>query len=92
MFVIVALREKVSSSSQEKSLIKVMLQGVDIAPGPLPAVNVTAHVVPTKSVPVPEPSIVHVLICYSFVNQAITGNSTPFSSKLTSLLVAVSPP
>ena len=52
LFVMMALREKVSSSSTMLSLIIVMSQeGVDMSPGPLPAVNVTVHVVATKSAP-----------------------------------------
>ena len=47
-----ALREKISFPSTKRSLIIVMSQeGVDMSPGPLPAVNVTVHVVATKSAP-----------------------------------------
>ena len=50
LFVIVAMREKVSSSSTKKSPLIMMLQnGVAMEPGPLPAANVTVHVVPMKS-------------------------------------------
>ena len=53
-FRMVALREKVSSCSIELSLLIVISQeGVDMAPGPLPAANVTVHVMPIKSPPAP---------------------------------------
>ena len=60
LFVILALREKVSSSSTKKSPLRVMGQeGVAVAPGPLPAANETVHVIPTKSPPAAAvPSIV----------------------------------
>ena len=40
------MREKVSSSSRQESGIRGMLQGVDVAPGALPAEKVTVHKVP----------------------------------------------
>ena len=47
-----ALREKISFPSTKRSLIIEMSQeGVAVAPGPLPAANVTVHVVATKSAP-----------------------------------------
>ena len=52
LFRMEALRKKFSFCSTMLSLIIVMSQeGVDTAPGPLPAANETVHVVPTKSAP-----------------------------------------
>ena len=65
LFMMVALREKVSSSSTMRSLIMVTSQDVDMEPGPLAAVNVTRHVVPIKSSPAPGPSIVEEMSCYT---------------------------
>ena len=62
LFVMMALREKVSSFSTMVSLIIVMSQGVDMSPGPLPAVNVTVHVVATKSAPA---MVERLLVCYN---------------------------
>ena len=46
LFWMVAVREKISSSSRQRSEIRGMLQSVDVAPGALPAEKVTVHVVP----------------------------------------------
>ena len=60
LFVMKVLREKVSSSSTKRSPLRLISQeGVAVAPGPLPAGNVTIHVVPIKSPPAAAaPSIV----------------------------------
>ena len=48
----IALREKISFPSTKRSLIIEMSQeGVAVAPGPLPAANVTVHVIARKSAP-----------------------------------------
>ena len=61
LFVMEALREKTSFCSTMLSLIIVMSQeGVDTAPGPLPAGNKTEHVIATKSAPAVEQEM---LIC-----------------------------
>jgi len=47
-----ALREKISfPSTMLSSIIEMPQEGVAVAPGPLPAANVTVHVIATKSAP-----------------------------------------